>query len=95
MIDDFLIEWGKDLSRFKEEEIEVPSRSVIQSAVHLASKLSKEGVIPPSRVVLDGEGGIAFELYEGSRHTSLELHKDGTIELVQFRGDRLTSRISM
>lgn len=84
IIDDFLIEWGKDPSTLDDEEIVPPSREIIHAASQVAIALRDGGEPAPLRVVPDGDGGIAFEYRSEGWFRSLSICEDGWIELVHL-----------
>ena len=92
VIDDRLIEWGKDPSRLEDDGIEAPSRPIIVLACRVARVMRDAGKPPPLRVVPDGDGGIAFEWKDGPASHAIEIEEDGSIEMITFENYRLVSR---
>ncbi len=92
VIDDQLIEWGKDPSRLEDDGIEPPSGAIIGLACDLVRTMRDKGLPPPLRVVPDGDGGIAFEWKNGPVFQTIEIEEDGSIELITFENSRLVSR---
>lgn len=95
MIDDYLVEWGRDPSRLEDEGIVAPSVAIITWASQVAMKLRDARWPAPLRVVADGEGGIAFERRAGTLFESLNIGADGSLELVTFNDCRLQSRVRL
>lgn len=97
IIDSKLIEWGKDPSALADpgEGIVAPSLQSIKIASEVAQSARDAGWPPPTRVVPDGEGGIAFERQSGGVFESLEVTANGIVELLKFIDCRLVDRISM
>jgi len=93
IIDDYLIEWGRDPGQLADEDLSPPSKHIIGYASRVAIELRKAGWPPPLRVVPDGEGGIAFERRSGDFFQSLEIRADETIELSTFKDCRLQSTL--
>ena len=92
VIDDQLIEWGKDPSQFEDDGIEVPSGESIRRAYDVARRMHDAGVPPPLRVVPDGDGGITFERQDGPVFQTIEIADDGSVEGIVFENSRLVSR---
>lgn len=89
LVDSYLIEWGRDPSRFDGEEIVPPTEASIGRACEVAG-LCRDGAWPPPlRVVPDGEGGVVFERRVGDIFESLEILADGRVELNTFKDCRL------
>lgn len=89
IIDDYLVEWGRDPRQLEDEDIVPPSVAVITLASQIAMKLRDEGCPPPLRVVPDGEGGITFERRTAEVFESLTVNADGSIELTTFMNCQL------
>ena len=92
LIDDPLIEWGRDPSQLENEEIQPPSKSTIQLAIRLAVMLSKPGFPAPTRIVADADGGIVFERQERNLFESIRLSADGSAEYCAFINARMVER---
>ena len=97
IIDEYLVEWGRNPAFLNDDEIVAPSLSVISYACQIAVDLRDAEPPPPSpsRAVPDGEGGIAFERRVGDCFQSLEIREDRTIELVTFRNCKIVSRVML
>jgi hypothetical protein len=92
VIDDYLIEWGKDPSILADEGLVPPSKEIIHLACQWAKDRCESGWSPPVRVVPDGEGGICFENQVRSCFQSLNIRADRTVELLTFEDCRLVAR---
>lgn len=92
ILNESLIEWGGDPSRLRDSDIEPPSRELITLVSRYALKLRDAGLPPPTRVVPNGDGGIALEKFVNSSFQSIEFEKDGTVELLTFKDGKLESR---
>lgn len=75
-----------------DDDLEWPGRDPLAVACRVAQDLRNAGVAPPTGVVPDGEGGLAFEWRNADLFSSLEVKKDGSVELRQFHGGRLLRR---
>lgn len=93
LIDDYLIEWGRDPSQLADEDLIPPSEDMIRYASRIAIALRNAGWPPPLRVVPDGEGGITFERRTGDVFESLEILANETIELSTFKDCRHQSTL--
>lgn len=92
LIDDQLIEWGRDPSQLADEETQPPSRDTILRAILVARGLSRADCPAPTRIVADAHGGIVFERYEGKLFESIRLSADGSAEYCTFVNARLVDR---
>ena len=95
VIDNQLVEWGKDPDALADDGLVPPSKAIIHSACRLAMYLRDKGWPGPLRVVPDGEGGITFERRADTCFETLTLHADSTIELLTFVNYELESRIKL
>ena len=93
VIDDQLIEWGNHPEEFVEEGLIPPSPVTIQFAYEQVLKPFRDnGLVPPSNVVPDANGGIVFELRNNDSFESIRVQADGHIEYCRFCGGRLVER---
>jgi hypothetical protein len=92
IIDYRLIEWGKSRHLEEEEGIEPLSAGALEVATTIARTLQRSAMLPPSRVVRTGDGGIAFEWEQGDGSYTLKIGRDNAVEGRVFNGGRLTSR---
>lgn len=91
-IDTCLVEWGRDTTALEDEDFVPPSPDVINLACKVAMNYRDEGLVPPTMVVPDGEGGISFERFEGDISLSLNIYADKSVELLTFDDCRLRER---
>ena len=92
LIDDQLIEWGRDPSQLADEETQPPSKDTILRAILVARGLSRADCPAPTRIVADAHGGIVFERHEGNLFESIRLLADGSAEYCTFVNARLVDR---
>ena len=92
VIEDRLVEWGRNPGLFEDADIQPLSKETIHSAIELAKRLTRAGVPAPTRVVPDANAGIVFELQQGSLFESLRLSSDGSVEYCAFENARLVER---
>lgn len=92
VINEPLIDWGRDPSQLEDEGIDAPSKSVIDFANQLALILRDEGSPAPNRVIPSGDGGIVFKWSTGNRLETLEIHADYSIEFIVFHGSEIITR---
>jgi len=92
IIDDRLIEWGRDPSRLADDGVVPPKREVVGWAIRLARILASKGADAPQRVVPNGDGGIVFERWSGANAETIEVLDDGDVYYTAFRASRLVHR---
>jgi len=92
VLDSKLIEWGRNPSLLEDEDLVPPSAEALGAAGRLALTLRDAGMLPPTRVVPVGDGGIAFELRRGAHCETLAIDTNGSIEYIVYKNDRLMSR---
>ncbi|MBI3834564.1 MAG: hypothetical protein HY287_09585 [Planctomycetes bacterium] len=92
VIDRKLVDWGRNPQQLEYEELIPPTRFAIQSAAAIAMLCRDHALAPPMRVVPDGDGGIILERWKGSLSTSIEVARDGTVEVVVVEDCRVVSR---
>ncbi|MHB1421927.1 MAG: hypothetical protein ACYC3I_01780 [Gemmataceae bacterium] len=91
VIDDTLVEWGRDPSRFAEDGLAPPSAKAIGAACQIALFLRDYDYDAPLRVVPNGDGGIVFERSQGEIFETIEIQEDGSYEWATFNNGRLRS----
>lgn len=91
-INEPLIDWGRNPDKFGDDDIELPSKSLITFALKYAMFLRDIGWASPSRVTMNGDGGITFERKWGPYYQMLEFDKDGSVELITFENAKLVNR---
>lgn len=92
IINSFLCVWCENPSILEDDEFVPPSAAVIHRAIDVARDFREKGLAPPLRVVPDGDGGLSFERREGNLSQSLDVLKDGTVELLTFVDCKLVNR---
>ena len=92
LINQQLIEWGRDAGQFEDEGVEPPTRATVQRAIDVARKLSDAGLPAPNSVVPDANGGIVFERREKDCVAVIHVWDDGMVEYQRFHGTRLIER---
>ncbi len=93
VIDEKLIEWGRDRSLLEDDDLPAPSRSTIGLACEVAAVYRNAGSPPPQRVCADASGGIVFERATGHLFQAIHVRRDGRVELATFDNTRLRSRV--
>jgi len=84
--------WRADAEGLAADDLEPPTDLAVETARGIAGRMQQRGAPAPSRIVLDTDGGLSFELEVGDTFQSIEVHPDGSAELLEFRRGRLTSR---
>lgn len=92
IMDDCIIEWGKNPPGSDEDDFEPPALPIIDLARDIVRIFQDRGLVAPQRVVPDGTGGIAFEFTEGDSFTTLQIYEDRSVELLLFKDCQLVER---
>ena len=95
LIDEKLIEWGRHPEKFEDEDgYKAPTADNLVRATELVLYCRDQGVLPPLRMVPDGEGGIIFDWKSSSRpyHVVAQIHADGGMEMLLFHECKLLAR---
>jgi hypothetical protein len=92
LIDNKLIEWGRDPSTLEVDDFPLPSVATIGLACRIATILRDQNQPPPQRVCPDTEGGIAFERGVGRIFMSIRIRPSGQVEMTTFEDGQLLSR---
>lgn len=93
VIDDKLIEWGRNPEALEEDDLIPPTARAVQVAGEIAIEMRNAGEPAPKRVVPDRDGGIAFERWEGDETVTIMVSEDGAIEVIMWVGSKIiTSR---
>lgn len=93
ILDHVLVEWGRDPSSLGDEDFFPPSTQVVGLACELAQYFRDSESPAPSRVVPDGDGGIAFEWDSGELSLALEIDDELNVEGLTFQNHRLVDRV--
>jgi hypothetical protein len=92
LIENRLVEWRCNPSQLDEEGTVTLSRATIQLAIDLASQMSKDGLLAPTRIVPDVNGGMVFERQRKDLFETLRISADGSVEHRVFENCRLVHR---
>jgi len=92
IIDQELIEWGRDSGQLAEANLIPPSLPATDCAVKIALGFRDRGAAPPMRVVPDGDGGIVFDRWSDSLTESIEISRDGRAEYVRCDRGQVVAR---
>lgn len=98
IIDEKLVEWGRDPEELADDDLVPPSHAAVDSAVQEAqvwrdARESDDEFVPlPQWVVPNGDGGIVFEWREGSIARVIEILDDGSVDCAIFEDNKLVSR---
>ncbi len=95
IMDQQLIEWGRDPSQLTDDGVDAPTEATISRAFDLARKCRDVGFPPPTAVFRDSNGGIVFERRDGEYTSVVHFWDDGTGESMMFRGTELIQRLLM
>jgi len=93
-IDTIVGDWQPNLAALDDGEFTPPSLRVIELAVEIATGFRRKGAPPPDRVVMDGDGGIAFERCRGSVMEMIEVYgtEKVTAELIVMQNGKVVAR---
>ena len=92
---DLLIEWARHPAALADEDTIPPSQSVLELAIYVARQLRDSPLPPPTRVALDGDGGVVFERNAGDTHEAIAIYDDLSAEVLTFVRGRLRHRHSL
>jgi hypothetical protein len=92
IIDYKLIEWGRHPEAIEEDDLIPPTPEAIPSAIEVCRAMMALSAPPPKRVVPDGDGGVVLERWGADWSVSIEIVKDGTVELVELQQGRVQKR---
>jgi hypothetical protein len=81
--------WTLSAGKIDEDGLQDPSMDAIEAASEIISRSQERGVKPATRLVDDGDGGLAMKWIEGESMTSIAIDQDGAVELLKFEGNRL------
>jgi hypothetical protein len=94
LIDQYLVEWASDPSQLEDDDIFAPTKETIEFAISLALSCKTMGMPCPTRVVLDGDGGIVFERIQGGSVVQ-STREQNTSRSNMLRWASLGNRISL
>ena len=87
-----LKQWRDDPSDLEDDADMAPSRSTIQLAQLIAETLRAKGSLPPTRVMANGEAGIAFEWTAGVLRRLWEIDEHHIVEMSTYNKGRRLAR---
>ena len=87
-----LIDWGTERANLAAEGICPPTAQSIGRACECVRALRDDGKHVPQAVVPNGEGGIVFEMEEGTVYSTLEIQADGSVEAIDYMDRRIIHR---
>ena len=87
-----LLRWEQDPGGLEDDGLEPPNRETIPLIREVARALRDLAVEPPLRLVPNGEAGAVFEWRTAPFFWSVEVERDGSLELSVFRAGRLVTR---
>ena len=86
---DTLLGWWENPERLDDDEIEPPTRQVLERAMTAVADLQAKNDLPPLRVGPSVDGGVAFEWEKGDHLSRVVLLNSGGVEIDHFRAGRL------
>jgi len=87
-----LLRWEQDPGALEDDGLEPPNRETIPLIREVARALRDLAVEPPLRLVPNCEAGAVFEWRTAPFLWSVEVERDGSLELSVFRAGRLVTR---
>lgn len=87
-----LLRWEQDPGALEDDGLEPPSRETIPLIREVARALRDLAVEPPLRLVPNCEAGAVFEWRTAPFLWSIEVERDGSLELSVFRAGRLVTQ---
>jgi len=87
-----LVQWERHPDEFEDEGLEPPNQETIPLIREVCRALRAMAVEPPLRLVPNCEAGAVFEWRAAPFLWSVEVERDGTLELSVFRTGRLVTR---
>lgn len=87
-----LIAWEQDPGALEDDGLEPPHRETIPLIREVARALRGLAVEPPLRLVPNGEAGAVFEWRTAPFLLSVEVERNGSLELSVFRAGHLVTR---
>jgi len=91
-VESVLDQWAQHPEELEDEGLEPPNRATIPLIREVCEALRASHVDPPLRLVPNCEAGAVFEWRTGTNLWSIEVERDGALELSVFRSGRLISR---
>ncbi|MBC8868830.1 MAG: hypothetical protein H8E44_05405 [Planctomycetes bacterium] len=91
-IESQLVEWEQHPDQLEDDGLEPPNHETTPLIREVCHALRALAVDPPSRLVPNCEAGAVFEWRTASFLWSVEVERDGVLELSEFRAGRLVLR---
>ncbi|HEX7377956.1 MAG TPA: hypothetical protein VF278_12625 [Pirellulales bacterium] len=85
IVDDVLIEWGRNPETVEDDGIDAPTTIAIAGATGVVSRLRGAGMPVPTNVAPTGDGGIAFQYELTDTFLTIEIDLEGAVELRVYR----------
>jgi hypothetical protein len=86
---EMLERWMQAPGKTDEDGLVYPTADAIESAAEMIGRFRSQHEKPPTRLVVDGDGGVAMRWIDGDSIASIEINEDGTGEALWFQGKRL------
>jgi hypothetical protein len=87
-----LSNWQRNPDEAGDDEITPPSSRSIDVAANIADAFAQRNIDAPDQVVPAGDGGLAFERFEGDVYEVIEVRPDGSCEWKLFENCKLQER---
>jgi hypothetical protein len=87
-----LVRWEQDPRALEDDGLEPPNQETIPLIREVAQTLRDLAVEPPLRLIPNCEAGAVFEWRTAPFLWSVEVERDGSLELSIFRTGRLVTR---
>lgn len=87
-----LVKWEQHSDELEDDGLEPPNQETIPLIREVCHALQAMAVEPPLRLVPNCEAGAVFEWRTAPYLWSVEVERDGTLELSVFRTGRLVTR---
>ena len=87
-----LVQWEQNPDELEDDGLEPPNQETIPLIREVGRALRALAVEPPLRLIPNCEAGAVFEWRTAPFLWSVEVERDGTLELSVFRAGRLITR---
>jgi len=91
LVDTKLINWGRDSGLADDDEFQRPTKISVDRACQLAMEAAQAGVIFPTRVTPNADGGISIEWDVGIHLWQVEVLNNGHTRCIHFNGSNIVS----
>lgn len=92
VIDEKIIEWGRPENSEPDDDYDPPTGPALKSGLEIIRQMSDLGLLPPTRVVPDGDGGLVFELRNPSVVSTIHIYKNGEAENYVLQNGKVVFR---